>query len=131
MIYFTLLFCRTLIMENFLPPEDRNKVRDRATFDEDRGEWTLKPLTQVQRYSKESSTVQYRAYLQSSCNYPFSLTAHCIDVSINDCLTVHQSQHFHSSSQQPADGQETCICLWTQTTNIRLCQKGSRIWWQS
>eukprot|EP00794_Sanderia_malayensis_P017022 gene17022-18736_t len=39
---------RTLIIENFLPPEDKDKMRNRATFDEDTGEWKLRPLTQVQ-----------------------------------------------------------------------------------
>ncbi len=37
-----------MIIENFLPPEDKDKVRNRATFDEDTGEWKLRPLTHVQ-----------------------------------------------------------------------------------
>jgi len=36
---------KQLILENFVPLEDRNKIRNRGIFDDDAGEWSLKPLT--------------------------------------------------------------------------------------
>ena len=39
---------KNLIIENFIPPEDREKVRKRATYDEEEEMWMMKPLTNVQ-----------------------------------------------------------------------------------
>ena len=44
-ILFLISHCRQLILENFVPLEDRTKIRNRGIFDEDIGEWSLKPLT--------------------------------------------------------------------------------------
>ena len=42
---YRILNYRQLILENFVPIEDRNKIRNRGIFDDDAGEWSLKPLT--------------------------------------------------------------------------------------
>jgi len=40
-----LLFCcRLLIIDNFIPPDDKNKILARAEFDEEEDTWTLKAL---------------------------------------------------------------------------------------
>ncbi|XP_022236028.1 kinesin-II 95 kDa subunit-like, partial [Limulus polyphemus] len=36
-----------LIIENFIPPEEKNKILSRVTFDEDDEQWKLIPLAQV------------------------------------------------------------------------------------
>lgn len=38
---------RMLIIENFIPPEDKMKVQTRATFDEDEDMWKLAPLSKA------------------------------------------------------------------------------------
>ena len=45
-----LLFLRNLIIENFVPLADVEKVKKRAAFDEDEEVWKLAPLTQVTTY---------------------------------------------------------------------------------
>ena len=35
---------RTLIIENFIPVEDKKKLQERAVFDEDEDSWMLRPL---------------------------------------------------------------------------------------
>lgn len=39
---------KNLIIENFIPPDDREKVRKRATYDREEEMWSLKPLTHIQ-----------------------------------------------------------------------------------
>ena len=41
-----LFFCRTLIIENFIPPDERVKLTNRASYDEENEEWKLKPSSQ-------------------------------------------------------------------------------------
>merc|ERR1719210_1277875 len=36
-----------LIIENFIPPEEKNKMMNRATFDEEEDTWKLQPLTKA------------------------------------------------------------------------------------
>ena len=36
--------CRTQIVENFIPPEEAEKITERAFYDQDMDEWQLKPL---------------------------------------------------------------------------------------
>ena len=38
---------RQMILENFVLVDDRDKIRNRGIFDDDTGEWTLKPLTSI------------------------------------------------------------------------------------
>lgn len=46
---FVFLFLRTLIIENFIPPDEKVKLTNRATFDEENEEWKLKPSSQNSR----------------------------------------------------------------------------------
>jgi len=39
-----LFFCRLLIIDNFIPPDEKNKILARAEFDEEEDTWRLKPL---------------------------------------------------------------------------------------
>jgi len=39
-----MMYFRMLIIDNFIPNEDRIKVQNRALFDEDQDTWFLKPL---------------------------------------------------------------------------------------
>lgn len=41
---------RHLIIENFIPLEEKNKIISRATFDEEDDIWKMKPITRVQEY---------------------------------------------------------------------------------
>lgn len=41
--------CRQLILESFVPPDEKMKVFDRAYYDEDEEEWKLKPLARPER----------------------------------------------------------------------------------
>ena len=34
-----------LIIENFIPPEEKTKITNRAVFDEDEDSWKMQPLT--------------------------------------------------------------------------------------
>jgi len=36
--------CRLLIIDNFIPPDDKNKILARAEFDEEEDSWRLKAL---------------------------------------------------------------------------------------
>lgn len=40
---------RTLIIENFLPPDEKTKLTNRAVYDEENEEWKLKPSSQNSR----------------------------------------------------------------------------------
>lgn len=35
---------RLLVIDNFIPPNDKNKILSRAEFDEEEGTWRLKAL---------------------------------------------------------------------------------------
>ena len=41
---FCLFCCRLLIIDNFIPPDDKNKILTRAEFDEEEDTWRLKAL---------------------------------------------------------------------------------------
>ena len=36
-----------LIIDNFIPPEDKQKVQGRAVYDEDEDMWTLSPFSKA------------------------------------------------------------------------------------
>ena len=36
--------CRMLIIENFIPPEEKTKIQNRASYDEDEDTWQLRAL---------------------------------------------------------------------------------------
>jgi hypothetical protein len=38
--------CRYVIIENFIPPEEKTKLMNRAVYDEDEDAWALQPLAQ-------------------------------------------------------------------------------------
>ena len=38
------VICRYLIIENFIPPEEKTKLMNRAVYDEDEDVWILRPL---------------------------------------------------------------------------------------
>lgn len=39
---------RHLIIENFIPLEEKNKIVNRAFFDEEPEEWKMKPITRIE-----------------------------------------------------------------------------------
>lgn len=41
---------RHLIIENFIPLEEKNKIVTRATFDEEDDLWKMTPITRIQKY---------------------------------------------------------------------------------
>ena len=42
--YFGCFYCRLLIIDNFIPPDDKTKILARAEFDEEEDTWRLKAL---------------------------------------------------------------------------------------
>ena len=50
-VIISFFFCRTLIIENFIPPDERVKLTNRASYDEENEEWKLKPSSQNGRWS--------------------------------------------------------------------------------
>ena len=41
--------CRYLIIENFIPPEEKNKIMNRLTFDTEEDQWKFQPLVPSER----------------------------------------------------------------------------------
>ena len=41
-------FYRMLIIDNFIPPEEKNKILNRAEYDEESDVWGLKPLAKAE-----------------------------------------------------------------------------------
>lgn len=41
--------CRYLIIENFIPPEEKNKIMNRLTFDPEEDQWKFQPLVPAER----------------------------------------------------------------------------------
>lgn len=40
---------RYLIIENFIPPEEKNKIMNRLTFDPEEDQWKCQPLVAAER----------------------------------------------------------------------------------
>ena len=40
---------RYLIIENFIPPEEKNKIMSRLTFDTEEDQWRFQPLVPAER----------------------------------------------------------------------------------
>lgn len=40
---------RYLIIENFIPPEEKNKIMNRLTFDPEEDQWKFQPLVPAER----------------------------------------------------------------------------------
>ena len=59
------LFCRTLIIENFIPPDEKVKLTNRASYDEENEEWKLKPSSQNGRWWTLCSLVHNVLFLFS------------------------------------------------------------------
>lgn len=38
------IFCRNLIIDNFIPPEEKNKIINRLHFDSEEDQWKVLPL---------------------------------------------------------------------------------------
>lgn len=66
-----------LIIENFIPTEDKVKIQNRAYFDEDEETWKLKPLA-----NKKFVPFQFslKTAISSSCFFKFKIL-HPISVS--------------------------------------------------
>ncbi len=47
------LFFRNLIIENFIPPEEKNKIINRLHFDSEEDQWKVLPLLPSEKYVKE------------------------------------------------------------------------------
>lgn len=47
---YSCVFCfRYLIIENFIPPEEKNKIMNRLTFDPEEDQWKFQPLVPADR----------------------------------------------------------------------------------
>lgn len=42
-------FCRNLIIDNFIPPEEKNKIINRLHFDSEEDQWKVLPLFPSER----------------------------------------------------------------------------------
>lgn len=49
--------CRTLIVDNFVPPEVAQRVRDRAVYNEEEETWTMAPFRAVERWFTHTAVV--------------------------------------------------------------------------
>ncbi|KAM6906110.1 kinesin-like protein KIF3C isoform 1-T1 [Lycodopsis pacificus] len=49
-----------LIIENFIPPEEKNKIMNRLTFDPEEDQWKFQPLVPAERSVKSSSQMKKR-----------------------------------------------------------------------
>ena len=45
------IFHRALIVESFIPPEEKNKLMNRAFYDEENEVWKLRPVAENNRYT--------------------------------------------------------------------------------
>jgi len=44
-----LFLCRYLIIENFIPPEEKNKIMNRLQFDAEEDQWKFQPLVPAEK----------------------------------------------------------------------------------
>lgn len=51
-LYFLFFFTRNLIIENFIPPEEKNKIINRLHFDSEEDQWKVLPLLPSEKYVK-------------------------------------------------------------------------------
>ncbi len=45
-----LFLCRYLIIENFIPPEEKNKIMNRLQFDAEEDQWKFQPLVPAEKW---------------------------------------------------------------------------------
>ncbi len=45
-----LCLCRYLIIENFIPPEEKNKIMNRLQFDAEEDQWKFQPLVPAEKW---------------------------------------------------------------------------------
>lgn len=70
-----------LIIENFIPPEEKNKIMNRLTFDPEEDQWKFQPLVPAERKSSQmkkrpASAVGYKRPLSQFARVAIAMGAH-------------------------------------------------------
>ena len=73
-----------LIIENFIPPEDKQKVQTRAVYDEDEDTWTLSPFTKAKYVLEITECGYYMNIIVCKTGWLRVLLHLCIDKA-RDC----------------------------------------------
>ncbi|KAG8011385.1 Kinesin-like protein KIF3C [Nibea albiflora] len=70
-----------LIIENFIPPEEKNKIMNRLTFDPEEDQWKFQPLVPAERKSSQmkkrpTSAVGYKRPISQYARVAIAMGAH-------------------------------------------------------
>ncbi|MBN3303269.1 KIF3C protein, partial [Amia calva] len=73
--------CRYLIIENFIPPEEKNKIMNRLVFDAEEDQWKFQPLVpsgnkNIQMKRRPASAVGYKRPISQYARVAIAMGAH-------------------------------------------------------